>query len=381
MKFIPLIIKNILRNKRRTTLTFSSLAFSLFLFVFLFTILSSMHNAIYTPSIQLNILALSTCYEYKKADLPESYIPKIKSLPHVKSVTPCQMIFCFFNEPNHLLNAWGLDPSCNLREHRDMGDISDATLLLFAEERMAGLVGKDIMNKYGWKIGDKVTIKSIVKGVEIPFIIRGVMHNDNATLIYLNLTYVQDVMNNPGRLSWLSIKADDASFMPEISQQIEAMFRNYPIEVTTVTEKSFMDSIVEQLRAILTAFRAIGLIAIISSLLLVANNMAISMRERTTEIGVMRALGFSSSRILGLFLFESISVAILGGMLGSLLAYLIPKVFIISIPAAFRLHLVPDSSLLYYGLFISVFIGFSGAILPILNATRIRISDAIRSIE
>ena len=108
-------------------------------------------------------------------------------------------------------------------------------------------------------------------------------------------------MNNPGRLSWLSIKAEDASFMPEISQQIEAMFRNYPIEVTTVTEKSFMDSIVEQLKAILTAFRAIGLIVIISSLLLVANNMAISTRERTTEIGVMRALGFPRAKIIGLF--------------------------------------------------------------------------------
>jgi putative ABC transport system permease protein len=340
-----------------------------------------MHAAIYAPSIQSNVLVYSTCYEYKKADLPQSYASKIKSLPHVKDVIPCQMIFSYFNEPNHLLNAWGLDPNCNLRKHRDMGDVSDATFSLFANERMAGLVGISIMDRYGWKVEDKITIKSLVKGVEIPFIIKGIMYNDNAPLIYLNLSYVQDMMNNPGRLSWISVKAEDDAFMPEISQKIEAMFRNYPVEVTTVSEKSFMDSVVEQFEAVLIAFRIIGIIGIIAIFFLVTNNMAISMRERTAEIGVMRALGFTRRRIAELLLTESIWVAVFGGMLGSFVAYLIPKFFPISIPGAFRLLVVPDSSLLYYGLLISILIGFSSAFFPVLKSTRIGIADAVRSIE
>jgi len=188
-------------------------------------------------------------------------------------------------------------------------------------------------------------------------------------------------MDNPGRLSWISVKAEDDAFMPEISQKIEVMFRNYPVEVTTVTEKSFMDSVVEQFEAILIAFRIIGIIGIIAIFFLVTNNMAISMRERTTEIGVMRALGFTRRRITELLLTESILVAVLGGMLGSFVAYLIPKVFAISIPGAFRLIVVPDSSLLYFGLFISVLIGFSSAFFPVLKSTRIKIADAMRSIE
>ena len=141
-----------------------------------------------------------------------------------------------------------------------------------------------------------------------------------------------------------------------------------------------MDSIVGKIKAILIAFRLIGWIAIVSTFLLVANCIAISIRERTPEMGVFRVLGFSRVKILTLVLAESTVVALSGGMAGVLIAYLLPTIHHVTIPASIPLHVYPDSSLVAYGLFISVLIGILGGIFPSLSSVRMKPSDAIRGI-
>lgn len=363
-------------------LTLLSLTFSLFLFVFLFTILSSMHTAMFRSNIQLNILAYSTSYDMKNQNLPQSYIPKITSLAHVKAASPCLMAFSYFKEFAKVINLWGVEFT-DIREFRDIGDISNDTLSRVTKERTAALVGENIMNLYGWQVGDRIILKSRVKGVEIPITIRGVMspYGEGGNLIFLNLPYIQDLMGNPGRLSWISIKVEDPSFMPEVSREVENMFRNYPVEVTTVTERGFMNSIVENIKAILIAFNLIGWITIISTFFLVINSLTMSIRERTTEIGVMRALGFTKGKILGLMITESILITVIGGMIGSFLAYLLLSIPHINIPTGMiLLQLIPNFNLVWYGLLISILIGFFASIFPVLNSTRKKVGDAIRSI-
>lgn len=381
MKYLTLIYKNILRNKRRTLLIFVSLSFALFLFVFLFTVLTSMHKVMYRQSIMNNIFAGSTFYDVKHSDLPESYIAKIKKLPHVVDVNSCLQVFTYFEKSTKTVNAWGIIPS-TLNEIMDITRIDGFDLDGLSQDRTGALVGYYLMKEYNWKIGDRIILKTGLAKEGIPFTIRGIVHGiSNASYItYLNLDYLQDIINNQGRVSFFYIKADDPSFIPEIIQKVEEMFRNYPIEVYAFTQKSFQDSIVDKIKAILIAFRFIGWIAIISTFLLVANCIAISVRERTTEIGVMRVLGFSRSKILALVLAESIFVAVAGGMAGALLAYLLPVFYHIAIPATVPLHVDPNGSLVAYALFISILIGFFGGCFPLLNSVFMKPGDAIRGI-
>jgi len=141
-----------------------------------------------------------------------------------------------------------------------------------------------------------------------------------------------------------------------------------------------MDSIVDKIKAILIAFRLIGCIAILSTFLLITNCIAISIRERTSELGVMRVMGFSRTKIMTMILAESIAVTFGGGLAGVLLACVIPMLYHITIPATVPLHVYPDLQIALYGMIISVLIGFLGTLLPALNCVLMKPGDAIRSI-
>jgi putative ABC transport system permease protein len=141
-----------------------------------------------------------------------------------------------------------------------------------------------------------------------------------------------------------------------------------------------MDSIVDKIKAILIAFRLIGCIALISTFLLVTNCIAISIRERTSELGVMRVLGFSRTKIMALVLAESAAVTFCGGMVGVLLAYLIPMFYHITIPATVPLHVYPDAHIALYGMIISMLIGLLGSAFPALHSVLMKPGEAIRSI-
>jgi putative ABC transport system permease protein len=181
-------------------------------------------------------------------------------------------------------------------------------------------------------------------------------------------------------VSFTYIKADDPFLIPQICRQLEDTFHNYPVEITTITQKSFMDSIVDKIKAILIAFRLIGCIAIVSTFLLVTNCIALSIRERTSELGVMRVLGFSRSKLMALVTAESVAVTFGGGLAGVLLACLIPMLYHITIPATVPLHVYPDLWIALYGMIVALLIGFLGTLFPALHCVRMKPGDAIRNI-
>ncbi len=240
---------------------------------------------------------------------------------------------------------------------------------------------KNLIDEYGWKLNDKIILKSGLWG-EISFTIRGIVYGliNEANFVYLNLPYLQELLGCQGRVSFVFIKADDSSSLPKICSDIEALFRNYPVEITAITQKSFMESIVDKIKAILIAFRVIGWIAIISTFLLVANCIAISIRDRTMEIGMLRVLGFSRTKIVSLVLTESVGIAISGGIAGALVAYFLTAFFDITIPATVPLVVNSDIYLVFYALLLSALIGFLGGIFPLLNSVRLKPGDAIRNI-
>ena len=380
MKYLTLIYKNILRNKRRTVLIFFSLSFALFLFVFLFTVLSSMEKVMYRSNIMNNIYAYSKSANSNLINFPESYNKKIKALPHVVDAHPCLMIFTYFEKSTMFITLFGI--ISDISEIIGITRIDGLDLDGLFQEKTAALVGSYLMEEYNWKIGDKIILVSAASQKEISLTIKGVVHGlSNASHhVYSNLRYLQDILDNQGRVSFIHIKAEDPSFVPEISRRTEALFRNNPVEIIAITEKSFMDSIVDLIKAILIAFRLIGWIAIISTFLLVANCIAISIRERTPEIGVMRVLGFSRTKILTLISAESVVVAVGGGMAGAFLAYLLPTILPITIPTNIPLRVEPDALLVAYAFLIAILIGCLGGVFSTLKSVLMKPGNAIRGV-
>lgn len=328
-----------------------------------------------------NILAYSKSFDLNHYDFPESYSTKIKKIPHVVDANPCLQVVTYFEKSTKPINVWGIIPN-KLNEIMDIIKIDGLDLDGLTRHKTAALVGNYLMEEYKWKIGDIIILKAVANQKELQFVIKGVVYGQSnvSYIVYTNLQYLQDVMDNQGRVSFIYIKADDPSSIAEISQSAEKLFRNYPVEVTTITQKSFMDSIVDKIKAILIAFRIIGWMTIISTFLLVANCIAISVRERTMEIGVLRVLGFSRNKILFLVLAEPMLVAIGGGWVGTLIGYLLPAIHHITMPTEPPLHVSPDWHLVVYGLFISILIGFLGGIFPALNSVHMKPSEAIRNV-
>ena len=204
MKYLPFIYKNIFRNKRRTFLIFVSLSFALFLFVFLFTILASMNKVMYRPSIVNNILAYSKNFDLNHPDLPESYIDKIKALPHVADANPCLQVLTYFEKSTKTVNVWGIIPD-KLNEIMDITRVDGLDLNELSNEKTAALVGYYLMEEYNWKIGDRVILKSGALKEEIQFTIKGIVHGlSNASyIVYLNSRYLQDILDSQGRVSFI----------------------------------------------------------------------------------------------------------------------------------------------------------------------------------
>lgn len=334
----------------------------------------------YRSNIASNIFAYSKNANSNDQDFPEAYTNKIKTISHVVDAKPFLMVFSYFEKSTRFITLFGVNTDISKVMGITRFDGLDFNGL--SKERTSALVGYNLMEEHNWKIGDKIILVSSATQKEISLTIKGVFYGSSMSSynVYANLKYLQDILDSQGRVSYVNIESEDPSFIPEISRKAEAMFRNYPVEIITITEKSFMGSIVDMIKAILIAFKLIGWIAIISTFLLVANCIAISIRERTTEIGVMRVLGFSKAKIASLVLAESIVVATAGGIAGAFFAYLLPTIYPITIPANVLLRVEPDASLVAYGFIISVLIGFLGGIFPVLNSLLIKPGDAIRGV-
>lgn len=145
MKFIPFIFKNLMRNKKKTILTFGSLTFSIFLFVFLFTILSSMNKVIYSQNVFHNIICFSKSSGPNHHDFPVSYTPKIKNISHVMDVMPSLLIFSYFKKPTRFVSVWGIIPE-KIKLFIEITRIEGTTLAEFSKERRAALVGIFYLN-------------------------------------------------------------------------------------------------------------------------------------------------------------------------------------------------------------------------------------------
>jgi putative ABC transport system permease protein len=318
MKIIRLILKNTVRNPRRTVLTILSITVSIFLVSTLQAVLHNLETAGMSNSSNLRVVVHRATSMTES--MPVSYKQRIAALPGVKYVESMDWFGGYYVDPGNFFANFATDVE-DFDKIADELVVPPNQLAAWKHERTAALVGKKLMETYHWKLDDRITLKGTIYPVDLEFIIRAVYTDPEDVsverAIYFHWDYFDESLGRPGRTGSFYVKAATPEDVPRLADRIDGMFRNTDAETKTETEKAFNLSFVSMLGNIKLLLNAVCLAVVFTILLVAGNTMAMSIRERTGEVAVLKTLGFRQNGILYLLVGESVAIALLGGILGA----------------------------------------------------------------
>ncbi len=381
VRYLPLVVKNSLRNRRRSLLTILSIAASLCLL----GVLMAMYHAFYfSEPTATSALRLITRNRISLANpMPASYKERIRQVPGVREVMITQWFGGIYkdNDFKNFFARFAVEPDKVFTIYPEY-QVPDDQKKAFRSERTAAMVGRPLMERYGWKIGDRVTIIGDIFPVNLEFTIRAIYDapRDNENFMF-HYEYLRESLS-AGRkdaVGTFAILAENPDVVPSIAAAVDQIFRNSPEQTKTETEKAFELSFLGYLGNVKMFLLGICGAVTFTLLLVSGNTMAMSVRERVREIGILKTLGFTPGNILGIILSESIVIALIGAVLGLAIAVGLCA-FIRQGPITFvdlkALHL--PASVHGLGLALAVLIGISSSIVPAWNASRRSIIDCLK---
>ena len=316
MKFFQLIRKNAFRNLRRTVLTILSISMSLFLVSTLWTLLQHLESPPLTPESAKRVI---TRHQTSLAvSLPISHRDKIRAMPGVEEAVSYQWYGGYYKDPASFFAQFAVDQDRFFDVFSDMHVSSPGQLEAFKKERIATIVGTDLGQRYGWKIGDRVTLSGTFFP-DVELVVRGfVKDGGSENMMMFHYDYLNELAPERDQIGTIAIKVKSADDIPAVIDAIDSTFANSTAPTKTETEKAFTLSFISMLGNVRTLVISISTVLIFTVILVAANTMAMSIRERTGEIAILKTLGFSPGQVLGVLIAESAFIAVLGGLLGSL---------------------------------------------------------------
>jgi len=383
MRFAKLILKNVLRNKRRTLLTLSSLVVSLFLIVSLATILTEFERG----SQESNPSRLMVRHSVSLAFLlPIADLQRIQTVQGVKAVMPFTWFGGIYKDEKNFFANFAVDPM-KMKEIYPELKMSDAEWQAFAADRQGAIVGKKLQVLYGFTPGQRITLKSPIYNQDVEFIVRGVCTGGDEKTLFFNHEYL-DQLVKAASADWaadqaglFAILANSPEDVPRIGQTIDAMFVNTDAPTRTESEREFAASFEAMTGGVKQFLYAIMGAITFSLLLVMGNTMAMTVRERTKEVGTLKALGFKRHTIAGLFVGESILLAIVGGAIGIGGAVLIYRSFDMSLYIPNIVSFVPENETLIAAFVLSILVGVVSVVYSTYRVTGLTIAEALRSTE
>jgi len=385
MKFFPLVWRNLLRRKVRTTFTL----LSVFVAFVLYGILMAIKMAF---GAGVTIAGAERLMMIDKISLinpiPLSYQQRISSTEGIVDISHANWFGGIYQDPKNFFANMAVDPESWLRIYPEFTVPEDQKKAWLAD-RTGAVVGADLARRFGWKVGDRVPLQGVIyrtpTGAPWEFTIDGIYDSLEKGVDKSQFFFHYDYMNETIRtqnyghdqVGWYVIKLKDPSQAETIAQKLDAMFANSPNETKTATEKAFIAGFAKQIGDIGSIMVAIAGAVLFTILLVSANTMAQAIRERTNELAILKTLGFSDGRILGLVLAESCLIAIVGGALGLAVAYPVVSYVAIQTNGMVPPLYLPVRDVVIGGVIIVV-LGFATGLWPALQASRLRIVDALR---
>lgn len=379
-----LIVRNLTRNLLRTLLTVGSVALALFVAGLLGAFLGAMESAEGSAENRVVVRhAVSLTFQ-----LPESYSEKLRKLDHVLEVTPLNWYQGIYidDRMENFFPRFSSDPDTLFKVFTDYS-MPDQQLADFKADRAGFIAGQALVDKYGWKMGEQITIKGDIYPVDVTLNLRGIFENTKTRSaekqIFFQRRYLEEALGNPGQVGTYWLLLDSAQNVGTVINAAEAMFANSDAPARGETEEAFALSFLEMMGNIRLFLGSIGLAIVCSILFITANTMAMAARDRTREVAVMRTLGFRGGQMVGLVLAESLLVAVGGALMGVTLLYLLLK----GVGQALQdnsglfatLQVSPGLWLAALG--VGVLIGLLSGVAPAVAAARSSIVDGLRKVS
>lgn len=384
MKFFPLVWSNLKRKKLRTFLTLLSVLVAFVLFGLLSAIKEAMTGGISMAGANRLVVQHKVSLILL---LPESYKSRMEHIPGVDAVTHQTWFGGIYQDPKNFFMQNPVVPDEFLNMHPEIL-LAPEQLKAWKETRTGAIVGRKTADKFKWKIGDKVPIMSPIWGqksggstweFDIVGIYDGKEKNTDTLSLFFRYDYFDEAhRGDRGQVGWYTVRVKDPKTTPDIAKLVEKEFENSMAEVKAEPEAAMAQSWANQMGDIGLITTSILGAVFFTILLVTGNTMSQAVRERTGELGVLKAIGFTNAQVVAFVLVESCIVAVTGGALGLGLAWLVTAG---GDPTGGMLPMffIPPRDLIT-GFGISVALGIATGFFPALQAMRLQVAVALRRI-
>ena len=384
MKFLHLIACNLRRKKLRTSLTLLSILVAFVLFGLLMAIKQALAGGVsMTRQDRLVVRHKVSIIQM----LPESYKARMARIPGVALATHQTWFGGVYQDPKNFFMQNPVVPEEFLDIHPEVV-LSPEQKKTWLKTRTGAIVGRKTADRFHWKIGDKVPIQSSIWAKEdgsrlwefdIVGIYDGKDKGIDTTPMFFRYDYFDEARQawGKGQVGWYTIRVKNPAQAAEVAKRVDQEFENSSAETKTEPEGAFVQAWMSQIGNIVLIVAAILGAVFFTILLVTGNTMSQAVRERTGELGVLKAIGFTNAQVMSLVLAESCLLTILGGVLGLGLACLLVPVLAKALAGLLPLFSLPTHDL-FIGLGFSVALGLVTGIFPALQAMRLRVADALR---
>lgn len=382
MRFISLVWKNSLRNRRRGFLTVSSIAVSLCLLGVLMSVYHALFLAAPTPGQELRLVTRHRVGLGQP--LPLSYEARIQQVPGVREVMAWQWFGGTYKDQRDTKNffaRFGCQPD-RLRRIRPEYSMPDEAWRRFQTDRTAAIVSRATAKNLNLHAGDRVTLVGDIFPVNLELHIVGIYSDPaNEEALYFNYDYLNESIPVTSAQRDISgtfqILVDSPADVPRVMQAVDALFDNSPAPTKTETEQQFALSFVSFLGNLKLFLMAICGAITFTILLVSANAISMSVRERVREVGILKTLGFTTSNVLSIIVGEALVLTLIGGVIGlglaSALCFAMRPAFGLFIPG-----LSMTAPVAVFSLVLAVLLGMFSSLLPAWGASRTTILDSLR---
>lgn len=417
MRFLPLVLKHLRRNRIRTASTVAAMAICIFLFCTLQSVLAEINTMLNSASANRLVTRHAVSLVF---NLPLSYGSRIAAIDGVKRVAGVSWFGGSLpakkegaaedggeakgGEAEGSTTDWtnffpnmAVEDEPYLAMHAEY-ELSDEERSAYLADLRGCLIGRKLAEKFGWKVGDTFFLESFIPPYRkadgpFEFVVRGIFDVDpvrypgtDTNLMLFHFKYLYESTGRRVGAGTYHVEIADPDRAGEISQAIDTLFANSEAETRTETEKAFTASFVSMAGNLALLLNGIGLAVTFTILLVTANTMSMAVRERRTEIGVLKTLGFSSGQVMGLIVSEAVWLGVLGGVVGIggsqgimwALTHAPGVSDMLSGVGLSELNLQPLVALLGFG--VALFLGLAAGFVPAMVAYRSRITDALRTV-
>ncbi|HYG65425.1 MAG TPA: FtsX-like permease family protein [Thermoanaerobaculia bacterium] len=384
MKYLPLLWSNLKRKKVRTLFTLLSILVAFLLFGYLAAIRMAF-------SMGVDVVGVDRLLVVHKVSIiqpiPISYKDRIAAIEGVEAVSHANWFGGIYQDPKNFFGQMAVDGESYLALYPELV-LPEEQKQAWMADRTGAIVGRVTAERFGWKVGDKIPIQGQIYPrkdgsrtweFNLAGIYEGKEKGTDTSNFFFHYDYLKEATRGDiGFVGWYIIRIADPARAQEIGERVDALFANSPAETKTQTEKAFAQSFANQVGDIGQIITAV-LSAVFFTILLVAGNtMAQSVRERTSELAVLKTLGFTHRQVLAMVLAESCLIALLGGLAGLGLAWLIIQQGDPT-KGALPVFFFPGRDIAL-GIALALILGLATGLFPAIQAMRLRIVEALRRV-